>query len=59
MSPPAYCVSVTVPAYIENDINVAALGEFSCQDESVNNAVYINVGTGIGAGIILSRKCFG
>ena len=52
------CERYHVPAYIENDINVAALGEFSCQDESVNNAVYINVGTGIGAGIILSRKVF-
>ena len=47
-----------VPAYIENDINVAALGEFSCQDESLNNAVYINVGTGIGVGLSYPSKCF-
>jgi glucokinase len=47
-----------VPTYIENDINVAALGEFSCLGESEANAVYVNVGTGIGAGIILSGKLF-
>ena len=52
------CERYQVPAYIENDINVAALGEFSCQDKSVSNAIYINVGTGIGAGIILSGKVF-
>jgi glucokinase len=47
-----------IPAFIENDINVAALGEFTLQKAHGASAVYINVGTGIGAGVIMDGRLY-
>lgn len=50
---------VNVPVYIENDVNLAALGirrfEF---DNKVNNMLVVFVGTGIGAGFILNGQIY-
>lgn len=44
---------------LENDCDVAALGEhWIGSARGANNAVYITVGTGIGAGLILNNKLY-
>jgi glucokinase len=46
-----------VPVYIDNDINVAALGEmFSTSRERLESWAYISVATGVGSGIILNGQ---
>lgn len=46
-----------VPCYLDTDVNAAALGEATWGNASdVRNSIYIRVGTGIGAGIIVDRK---
>ena len=48
-----------IPAYIENDANAAALGEFFAgAAKGSNNAIIITIGTGLGAGIIIDGKLF-
>ncbi len=47
------------PIYIENDANCAAIGEMMCGAAHGNkNVIYITLGTGVGAGIILNGKVF-
>ena len=48
------------PIAIDNDVNLAALGEmwFSTQ-ENENNLVLLTIGTGIGAGIIINGAVYG
>ena len=53
----ALCSALGIPACAENDANTAALGEYlagACKTggKSVENAVIITLGTGIGGGII-------
>jgi glucokinase len=46
-------------AYLENDANAAAYGEFIAgAAKGLNSAVIITLGTGVGAGIIIDRKVF-
>lgn len=48
---------IGVPVHIENDVNAAAMGEFSIRNLGRgNDFIYISVGTGVGAGIILNDK---
>lgn len=48
-----------IPAAIDNDVNLAALGEFSAGiAQGANDFVFLAVGTGIGAGIILNGAPF-
>ena len=44
--------------YIENESNLAAVGEFENSTASLNNAVFINIHSGIGAGIIINSKLY-
>ena len=47
------------PAYLENDGNAAALGEWRFgKGNQVNNMLYIQVSTGIGSGLILDHKLY-
>jgi predicted NBD/HSP70 family sugar kinase len=50
----------TYPIAIENDVNLAALGEmwFGTQEDE-NNLVLLTIGTGIGAGIIINGAVYG
>ena len=45
-----------IPFYIENDVNVAAVGEFLSWKHIINDMAYISLGTGLGMGIILNGK---
>lgn len=47
------------PILVENDANVAALGEFwQGAGFQVDSLVFITLGTGVGGGVILNRKLF-
>ncbi len=47
------------PCYVDNDVNIMALGEYAKGlNFEVENLIYVKIGTGIGAGIILDSKLF-
>ncbi len=47
------------PAFIENDANAAAYGEFVAgAAKGANNAVCITLGTGVGGGIVIDGKIY-
>jgi predicted NBD/HSP70 family sugar kinase len=48
-----------VPIVIENDVNLAALGEmwFGTQDD-VSNLILLTIGTGVGAGVIINGAVY-
>lgn len=51
--------ALKIPAYIENDANAAALGEFYAgAAKGAKSAIVITLGTGLGAGIIIDGKLF-
>ena len=45
-----------VPVLLENDANCAALGEYNAAEDV--NMLYITLGTGVGAGLILNRQLY-
>jgi predicted NBD/HSP70 family sugar kinase len=46
-----------LPVYIDNDINAAAIGEFKARKlTKAEDLLYISLGTGLGAGIVLNGK---
>jgi predicted NBD/HSP70 family sugar kinase len=48
-----------LPTFVDNDVNLAALGEhWRGAGRGHNNVVCISVGTGIGAGLILNRQLY-
>lgn len=49
---------LSLPYFIENDVNMAALGEFHIRHkkENNNNICYLSLGTGLGSGIIIDGR---
>jgi glucokinase len=48
-----------VPVYLDNDANVAALGEYHFSNVGgIANLIYVCVGTGIGGGIIITGQLY-
>ncbi len=48
-----------VPAAVDNDVNLAALGEgWLGAAQHVSEYVFLGIGTGVGAGIVLNRQLF-
>lgn len=48
-----------VPAFVDNDVNMAAFGEYSAGSASgVDDFVFLAIGTGVGAGILLNGEVF-
>lgn len=48
-----------IPAYLENDANAAAFGEFTAgAAKGANSAVVITLGTGVGSGIVIDGKIY-
>jgi glucokinase len=51
--------SLGVPAAVENDVNLAALGEgWRGSARSVPDFVFVAIGTGVGAGIVLNGRLY-
>lgn len=51
--------SINIPVYIENDVNLAVLGEhWFGAGQGVHDMVMISIGTGIGAGILLGDQLY-
>ena len=49
--------SFPYPVFIENDMNAASLGEIMLRGDSCNgNLIYLSLGTGTGAGIIINNQ---
>lgn len=47
------------PAYVDNDVNIMALGEqFAGLGRGVDNFIYVKIGTGIGAGIVVGGRLY-
>lgn len=42
-----------VPAFVDNDVNIMAIGERSAMVDPPNDMVFVKVGTGIGSGLIV------
>jgi glucokinase len=48
-----------LPAFMENDANAAALGEWSFgTGERAENMIYVQISTGVGAGLIISGELY-
>jgi predicted NBD/HSP70 family sugar kinase len=45
-----------VPALVDNDVNIMALGEHGRAKAAMRNMVFVKVSTGIGCGLILSNE---
>jgi glucokinase len=49
--------ALNVPVYLENDANMAALGEyFFCERNNIKNMIFLTLGTGVGGGAILNGQ---
>ncbi len=47
------------PSYVDNDVNIMALGEqFAGLGRGVDNFIYVKIGTGIGAGIVVDGRLY-
>ena len=50
---------IKVPVFIENDANVAALGEATLGiGKNYHNVLYITIGSGVGGGLIIDRQIY-
>lgn len=49
-----------IPVYLENDANVAAIGEYYAKKKEKDDTcfVFITIGTGVGGGVIIGGKLF-
>ena len=47
-----------IPFHLENESNLAAIGEFENSEEKLKNSIVINVHSGIGSGIIINEKLY-
>lgn len=47
-----------MPIFLENDVNASALGEFRERKSDHSSLVFIAIGTGVGAGIIIDDELF-
>ena len=45
-----------VPVLVDNDVNIMALGEHWAQWRDVEHLLFVKVGTGIGCGVVASRR---
>ena len=49
---------ISLPVYVKNDADCAALGEVKCGSIGARNLIMITIGTGIGGGIITNGKIY-
>ncbi len=54
---PALSEFIKVPFWVNNDANMAAFGEYKCgAGQGAHSLIFLTIGTGLGAGIILDGK---
>jgi glucokinase len=54
---PALSEFIEVPFWVNNDANMAAFGEYKCgAGQGAHSLIFLTIGTGLGAGIILEGK---
>ena len=57
--PKIFKYELGIPAVVDNDANMGALGEFVYgAGKGFRNLVYYNIGTGIGGGIIINKEIY-
>jgi predicted NBD/HSP70 family sugar kinase len=56
--PQALREALGVPVTLENDVNLAVLGERSVRDDGPSEFVFFSIGTGLGVGIVLGGKLY-
>ncbi len=49
---------IDLPVNLENDANVAALGEYAINGQGAESFVFVTLGTGVGGGVVLDGKIF-
>ncbi|GAH50675.1 unnamed protein product, partial [marine sediment metagenome] len=49
---------LSIPVWVENDVNLAAVGEFWKEQEKCKDIMYISLGTAIGGAIIMNGNLF-
>ena len=49
---------IPVPVFVENDVNLAALGEFLMRKKQPTSLCYLAIGTGVGAGVIIDGALY-
>lgn len=49
---------VPVPVFVENDVNLSALGEMNTEAARYNDLVFVSISTGLGAGIIIDGELY-
>lgn len=53
-----YKILPNIRFHLENESNLAAIGEFENSEEKLKNSIVINVHSGIGSGIIINEKLY-
>jgi predicted NBD/HSP70 family sugar kinase len=53
---PHFQASFSVPVLVDNDVNIMAVGEHWVVGNSVDDFIFVKVGTGIGSGLILGGR---
>ncbi|MBS3788261.1 ROK family transcriptional regulator [Candidatus Bipolaricaulota bacterium] len=49
---------VPVPVFVENDVNLSALGEMNTEAIRYTDLVFVSIGTGLGVGIIINGELY-
>ena len=50
--------TLDIPVYVENDANVAALGEYEVNAKGSESFVFVTLGTGVGGGVVINGEIF-
>lgn len=50
--------NVPVPVFVENDVNLSALGEMNIEEMRYTDLVFVSIGTGLGVGIIIDGELY-
>ncbi len=56
--PPALRAALGVPVTLENDVNLAVLGERASRSDELGEFVFFSIGTGLGVGIVLGGQLY-
>lgn len=49
---------LAIPVFVDNDVNIAALGEYKFGGHKSTNIVFVALGTGVGGGLVIDGKIY-